>query len=66
MKLLCVKDVVMIPDGDIAFKQGQYYEFGINSSGEIHRSTDNTMHMFRAYGPDAWTNYFVKELEGVK
>ena len=40
MKLLCVKDVVMIPDGDIAFKQGQYYEFGINSSGEIHRFTD--------------------------
>ncbi len=64
MKLKCIRDVVMIPDGDIAFKAGEYYEFHLKANGEISRYTEaGGVHYFRAVGPDAWTNYFVKELE---
>lgn len=58
MKLLCVKDVVMLRSGDIAFKAGEEYEFSMNASGEISRPMHNGIHMFRALGPEAWTVYF--------
>lgn len=65
MKLKCIRDVVMSPSGEVAFKAGEEYEFGINSSGELYRFTNNnnTMHMFRAHGPDAWSVYFKYVLE---
>lgn len=62
MKFQCIKDVVMT-DGEVAFKAGEMYEFGMNADGELYRFTNNnnTMHMFRAGGSDAWTVYFKAE-----
>lgn len=62
MKLLCVKDVVMTKDARVAFKAGQEYEFSMNAHGEISQKTETGVHMFRASGDHAWTNYFKYEV----
>lgn len=61
MKLKCIKDVVMMRTAEVAFKAGEYYDFHMNASGEILRTTDNGIHMFRNAGPDAWYVYFEAE-----
>lgn len=58
MKLQCIKDVVMLKDGSVAFKAGEEYEFSMNAHGEISRKTENGVHMFRTSGPEAWSVYF--------
>ena len=64
MKLKCIRDVVM-NDGSTAFKAGEHYEFHMKSNGNIERFANNCLHKFMCYGPSKWTEYFVKELEGV-
>lgn len=66
MKLLCIKDVVMLQTGEIAFKAGEDYEFTMSPNGEISRPIANGFHYFLTYGPNKWTNHFVHELEGVE
>lgn len=63
IKLKCIRDVIMIPTGEVAFKAGEEYGFHMNSKGEISRTTDNCVHMFRASGVDALTVYFEYVLE---
>lgn len=63
MQLKCIRDVVMNKTYEVAFKAGEYYEFHINAHGEISRTTDKDIHMFRASGVDGWPTYFVHELE---
>lgn len=63
IKLKCHTDVVM-NTGEVAFKVGEEYWFHMNSSGEISRTTEQGVHMFRASGVDGWTNYFEYALEG--
>lgn len=63
IKLKCHKDVVMTPTGEVAFKAGEVYDFSMNLHGEITYMTDKRVHMFRATGDEAWTNFFEYELE---
>jgi hypothetical protein len=65
IKLTCIRDVVMSQSGDIAFKAGEEYCFHLKADGDIERFADNCLHKFMCYGPDSWTNYFVRELEDV-
>lgn len=62
MKLKCIRDVIMNKDGRVAFKAGEEYDFQMNAHGEISQKTETGVHMFRASGPDAWTNYFKYEV----
>jgi hypothetical protein len=55
----------MHPTGEVAFKAGEEYWFYMKANGNIERFADNCLHKFMAYGPNKWTNYFVKELEDV-
>jgi hypothetical protein len=52
-------------DGTTAFKAGEEYHFTMHSDGNISRFSNNCLHKFMCYGPQAWTVYFVKELEDV-
>ena len=61
MKFKCIKDVVMLETGKVAFKAGEDYEFTMNASGEISRPTEKGFHYFRNAGPDAWFVYFKAE-----
>lgn len=65
IKLKCHTSVVM-NTGEVAFKAGEEYWFHMNASGEISRTTDKGVHMFRASGVDGWTNYFEYALEDGK
>jgi hypothetical protein len=64
MKLLCINDVIMT-DGTTAFKAGEEYEFIMKSDGDIQRFSNNTVHIFIADGPQAWSSYFEYVLEDV-
>ena len=65
IKLKCYESVIM-NNGSIAFKAGEEYYFHMKANGNIERFADNCLHKFMAYGPDKWTNYFVRELEESK
>ena len=64
IKLKCHTSVVM-NTGEVAFKDGEVYQFHLMPNGNIERWNGNCLHKFMCYGPDAWVNYFVKELEDV-
>lgn len=63
IKLKCHTSVIMHPTGEVAFKAEEEYWFDMNASGEISRTTDKGVHMFRASGVDGWTNFFEYVLE---
>ena len=63
IKLKCIRDVIMTPTGEVAFKAGQEYDFNMNAHGEISQKAEMGVHMFRVSGPEAWVNYFKFEME---
>lgn len=65
IKLKCHTSVIMHPTGEVAFKAGEEYWFSMKPNGNIERFADNCLHKFMAYGPEKWTDFFVKELEDV-
>lgn len=64
IKLKCHTSVVM-NTGEVAFKAREEYWFTLKPNGNIERFADNCLHKFTCCGSQAWTNYFVKELEDV-
>lgn len=62
IKLKCHTSVVM-NTGEVGFKAGEECWFTLKPNGNIEPFADNCLHKFMAYGPEKWTNYFVKELE---
>lgn len=65
ISLLCIRDVIMLQDNRVAFKAGKVYDFFLSSSGEISRTTDKGVHIFRAIGPESWSTYFKYQVEEV-
>jgi hypothetical protein len=66
IKLKCIKDVIMVATGEVAFKARQEYGFNIKSNGDIQQFKNNTVHIFYSVGQQAWTNYFEYVLEEAK
>lgn len=66
IRLKCIKDVIMHPTGEVAFKAGQEYGFHMKSNGDIQQFKNNTVHIFYSVGQQAWTNYFEYVLEEEK
>jgi len=63
ISLLCIRDVIMLQDNRVAFEAGKVYDFYLSPSGEVSRTTERGVHIFRAIGSDGWSTYFKYALE---